>query len=66
MNNKNIPNKILHWYDNNKRILPWRKKVSQKQKEYFTFVSEFMLQQTQVKLKFLKISTVSCQNLMKS
>ena len=49
MNNKNIPNKILHWYDNNKRILPWRKKVSQKQKEYFTFVSEFMLQQTQVK-----------------
>ena len=49
MNNKNISNKILHWYDNNKRILPWRKKVSQKQKEYFTFVSEFMLQQTQVK-----------------
>jgi len=48
MNNKNIPNKILHWYDNNKRILPWRKKVSQKQKEYFTFVSEFMLQQTHV------------------
>ena len=49
MNSKNISNKILHWYDNNKRILPWRKKVSQKQKEYFTFVSEFMLQQTQVK-----------------
>ena len=49
MNNKNISNKILLWYDNNKRILPWRKKVSQKQKEYFTFVSEFMLQQTQVK-----------------
>ena len=49
MNNKNIPNKILLWYDNNKRILPWRKKVSQRQKEYFTFVSEFMLQQTQVK-----------------
>ncbi len=49
MNSKNISNKILHWYDNNKRILPWRKKVSQKQKEYYTFVSEFMLQQTQVK-----------------
>ena len=49
MNNKNISNKILLWYDNNKRILPWRKKVSQRQKEYFTFVSEFMLQQTQVK-----------------
>ena len=49
MNNKNIPNKILHWYDNNKRILPWRTKVTQSQKEYYTFVSEFMLQQTQVK-----------------
>ena len=40
--------KILYWYDNNKRILPWRKKCSLKQKEYFTIVSEFMLQQTQV------------------
>jgi len=49
MNNKSIPNKILHWYDNNKRNLPWRKKVSQKQREYNTLVSEFMLQQTQVK-----------------
>ena len=34
---------------NNKRDLPWRKKVSRTQKEYFTLVSEFMLQQTQVK-----------------
>ena len=49
MNNKNISNKILHWYDNNKRNLPWRKKVSQKQREYNTLISEFMLQQTQVK-----------------
>ncbi len=49
MNNQNIPKKILYWYDNNKRILPWRKKVSKKQKEYFTLISEFMLQQTQVK-----------------
>ena len=49
MNRKNISKKILHWYDNNKRFLPWRKKVSKKQKEYFTLVSEFMLQQTQVK-----------------
>ena len=46
---QNIPKKILHWYDNNKRILPWRKKASKTQKEYFTLVSEFMLQQTQVK-----------------
>ena len=44
-----IPNKILKWYDNNKRTLPWRKKVSTKNREYFTLVSEFMLQQTQVK-----------------
>ena len=49
MNSENISKKILHWYDNNKRFLPWRKKVSQKQKEYFILVSEFMLQQTQVK-----------------
>ena len=49
MTSRNIPNKILKWYDNNKRTLPWRKKVSKSQKEYFTLVSEFMLQQTQVK-----------------
>ena len=49
MINENISKKILYWYDNNKRILPWRKKLSKKQKEYFTLVSEFMLQQTQVK-----------------
>ena len=49
MRKSNIPNKILKWYDNNKRILPWRKKTSVKNREYFTLVSEFMLQQTQVK-----------------
>ena len=43
-----IAKKILYWYDNNKRSLPWRRKYSPKQKEYFTLVSEFMLQQTQV------------------
>jgi len=43
-----ITNKILYWYDNNKRSLPWRKKCSLKKKEYYTIVSEFMLQQTQV------------------
>ncbi len=43
-----LPNKILNWYDINKRSLPWRKKVSQKKKEYYTLISEFMLQQTQV------------------
>ena len=49
MNKQNIPKKILHWYDNNKRSLPWRRKNTKKQHEYFTLVSEFMLQQTQVK-----------------
>ena len=44
-----ITKKILYWYDNNKRSLPWRIRCSIKKKEYFTLVSEFMLQQTQVK-----------------
>ena len=49
MNDLIISKEILHWYDNNKRILPWRKHLTNKQKEYFTLVSEIMLQQTQVK-----------------
>ncbi|WP_415299729.1 A/G-specific adenine glycosylase [Candidatus Pelagibacter sp. Uisw_134_02] len=44
-----IAKKILYWYDKNKRPLPWRARSSAKKKEYFTLVSEFMLQQTQVK-----------------
>ncbi len=49
MNNQSISKKILYWYDNNKRDLPWRKHFSKKKNQYFTLVSEFMLQQTQVK-----------------
>jgi len=49
MKKENISKKILYWYDNNKRILPWRKTTSKKNKNYYTLVSEFMLQQTQVK-----------------
>ena len=48
MREKIITKKILNWYDINKRSLPWRKKASSKKKQYFTLVSEFMLQQTQV------------------
>ena len=48
MRNSIITKKVLYWYDNNKRALPWRKKTSQTKREYFTLVSEFMLQQTQV------------------
>ena len=44
-----ITKNILYWYDNNKRSLPWRVKCSSKKKEYYTLLSEFMLQQTQVK-----------------
>ena len=43
-----VTKKILNWYDLNKRSLPWRKNVSHQKKQYFTLVSEFMLQQTQV------------------
>ncbi len=43
-----ITKKILKWYDLNKRSLPWRKNVSAQKRQYYTLVSEFMLQQTQV------------------
>jgi A/G-specific adenine glycosylase len=43
-----ITKKILNWYDLNKRSLPWRKSVSFLKRQYYTLVSEFMLQQTQV------------------
>ena len=49
MKKENISKKILYWYDNNQRALPWRKATSRKNKNYYTLVSEFMLQQTQVK-----------------
>jgi len=44
-----LPKKILYWYDNNKRVLPWRINTPKNKKEYYVIVSEFMLQQTQVK-----------------
>jgi A/G-specific adenine glycosylase len=40
-----IQKKLLDWYDRNKRDLPWRRT----QDSYSIFVSEMMLQQTQVK-----------------
>jgi len=49
INNKNLPKKILSWYDNNKRTLPWRTAQNFKKKQYYRILSEFMLQQTQVK-----------------
>lgn len=35
---------LLHWYDYNRRILPWRENP----KPYYVWVSEIMLQQTRV------------------
>ncbi len=49
MNIRNLPKKILSWYDNNKRILPWRLNQKSKKNNYYRILSEFMLQQTQVK-----------------
>ena len=43
-----LTKKILNWYDFNKRRLPWRKKISPSKNQYYTLISEFMLQQTQV------------------
>ena len=78
MSKPTISKKILLWYDNNKRILPWRKNTSKEQKLYFTLVSEFMLQQTQVSTvipyfkrfvqkipNFKKLSKANDQTLMK-
>jgi A/G-specific adenine glycosylase len=39
-----FPERLLHWYDQNKRDLPWRKEKN----PYYTWVSEIMLQQTRV------------------
>ena len=43
-----VTKKVLNWYDLNKRSLPWRKNISLQKRQYYTLVSEFMLQQTQV------------------
>ena len=45
----NLSKKILSWYDNNKRTLPWRISQNFRKKQYYRLLSEFMLQQTQVK-----------------
>ena len=49
INNRNLSKKILSWYDNNKRTLPWRISQNSRKKQYYRILSEFMLQQTQVK-----------------
>ena len=44
-----INNKILAYYSENKRLLPWRTRQDNNQNPYHTLISEVMLQQTQVK-----------------
>ena len=45
----NLSKNILAWYDNNQRKLPWRVSKKSAKKLYYRLLSEFMLQQTQVK-----------------
>ena len=45
----NLSKKIIAWYDNNSRTLPWRVSKKSTKKLYYRLLSEFMLQQTQVK-----------------
>ncbi len=47
--NPTLPKNILAWYDNSKRKLPWRVGKKSPKKLYYRLLSEFMLQQTQVK-----------------
>ena len=47
--NNTLSKKILAWYDNSKRNLPWRVSKKSPKKLYYRLLSEFMLQQTQVK-----------------
>jgi A/G-specific adenine glycosylase len=47
--NPTLSKKILAWYDNSKRNLPWRVSKKSTKKLYYRLLSEFMLQQTQVK-----------------
>ena len=47
--NPTLSKKILAWYDNNQRNLPWRVGKNSSKKLYYRLLSEFMLQQTQVK-----------------
>ena len=47
--NSTLSKKILAWYDNSKRNLPWRVSKKSPKNLYYRLLSEFMLQQTQVK-----------------
>ena len=60
-----LTKKILAWYDNNKRTLPWRVGKRSTNQLYYRVLSEFMLQQTQVKtvIPFFEKFTKKFRNL---
>ena len=63
----NLSKKIISWYDNNKRVLPWRVPYNSPRKLYYRLLSEFMLQQTQVKtvIPYFKKFTTEIKSLKK-
>ena len=63
--NFNLSKKILAWYDNNKRTLPWRVSKKSNNLLYYRVLSEFMLQQTQVKtvIPYFKLFTKKFRSL---
>tara|TARA_B100002052_G_C15778233_1_gene550296 strand:+ start:105 stop:1106 length:1002 start_codon:yes stop_codon:yes gene_type:complete len=66
-NYNNLSKKIICWYDNNKRTLPWRVSFNSSQKLYYRLLSEFMLQQTKVNtvIPYFKRFTKKIKNLKK-
>lgn len=48
MNSTKISDKVLNWYDTHQRTLPWRYTTDQVADPYRVWLSEMMLQQTQV------------------
>ena len=60
-----LSKKILAWYDNSKRNLPWRVSKNSHKKLYYRLLSEFMLQQTQVKtvIPYFKKFTIKYKTL---
>ena len=45
---KELPERLLDWYDRHRRDLPWRAKAGEKADPYRVWLSEIMLQQTTV------------------
>ena len=48
MNHQTVASALLDWFDQSGRSLPWRAQKEQTKNPYFIWLSEIMLQQTQV------------------